>query len=239
VRPDRLVLVVGTGTEVGKTWVAARLLAGLRAAGLRVAARKPAQSFDPGDPPAGLDAAVLASASGEQPDEVCLAVRSYERAMAPPMAAAALGRPGFSVADLLDELRWPDPGDAPGAPVGGLVGVVETAGGVRSPQADDGDAVDLARALAPDVVLLVADAGLGVINAVRLSVGALQAAGPATGSLPGARTMPTVVVVLNRFDAGDPVHRANRDWLADVDGLRVLCLPGDESALVAAAAGAG
>ena len=32
VRPERLVLVCGTGTEVGKTWVAARLLAELRSA---------------------------------------------------------------------------------------------------------------------------------------------------------------------------------------------------------------
>ena len=50
-RPRRLVLVVGTGTDVGKTWVSAHLLATLRAAGLTVAARKPAQSFDPADDP--------------------------------------------------------------------------------------------------------------------------------------------------------------------------------------------
>ena len=53
VRPRRLVAVVGTGTDVGKTWVSARVLRDLRAAGLRVAARKPAQSFDPGDDPGG------------------------------------------------------------------------------------------------------------------------------------------------------------------------------------------
>ena len=48
-RPERLVLVVGTGTEVGKTWVACRLARVLRRRGLIVAARKPAQSYDPGD----------------------------------------------------------------------------------------------------------------------------------------------------------------------------------------------
>jgi dethiobiotin synthetase len=53
------------------------------------------------------------------------------------------------------------------------VGLVETAGGVRSPQADDGDVLDLVAAIAPDHVILVADAGLGTINAVRLSVAAL------------------------------------------------------------------
>ena len=67
VRPRRVVAVVGTGTDVGKTWVAARLLSDLRAAGLRVAARKPAQSFDPDDDPAGLDAAVLGAATRRAP----------------------------------------------------------------------------------------------------------------------------------------------------------------------------
>ena len=52
---------------------------------------------------------------------------------------------------------------------------METAGGVRSPLAgDDGDAVALAGSLMPDVVVLVADAGLGTINAVRLTVAALD-----------------------------------------------------------------
>ena len=45
-RPERVVLVCGTGTEVGKTWVGGRLLDELRARGASVAARKPAQSFD-------------------------------------------------------------------------------------------------------------------------------------------------------------------------------------------------
>ncbi len=39
-RPDLLVAVAGTGTEVGKTWVACRLAAELRARGLAVAARE-------------------------------------------------------------------------------------------------------------------------------------------------------------------------------------------------------
>lgn len=46
-RPQRLIVVVGTRTEVGKTWVTARLLRDLRASGRHVAARKPVQSFDP------------------------------------------------------------------------------------------------------------------------------------------------------------------------------------------------
>ena len=75
--------------------------------------------------------------------------------------------PPFTVADLVERAGL-------AAPASG-VGLVEAAGGVRSPLADDGDAVDLAAALRPDRVVLVADAGLGTINAVRLAVGA---AGP-------------------------------------------------------------
>jgi dethiobiotin synthetase len=216
-RPRRLVVVVGTGTDVGKTWVAARLLRGLRTAGATVAARKPAQSFDPADPPEERDAAVLASASRETAEVVCPPEHWYEVALAPPMAADALGRPPFTVGDLVAGLGWPD--DAAG--VGPDVGLVETAGGLRSPMAADGDCADLVGALAPDLVVVVADAGLGTINAVRLTVGALPAA--VGGS---------VVIVLNRFDPGDGVHERNRAWLADTDGLRVMVTPGEEERLV-------
>jgi dethiobiotin synthetase len=199
-RPARLVFVAGTGTEVGKTWIAAAVLRQLRGGGVRVAARKPAQSFDPSA--ALTDADVLAAATGEDPHDVCAPHRWYGRALAPPMAADALGKPEFTVADLVAELRWPDRID---------VGLVEGAGGPRSPLAHDGDNVALARAISADTILLVADAGLGTINAVRMSVDAF-------GGVP-------VVVVLNRYNTHEPVHRANRDWLGGRCGLDVVVGP--------------
>lgn len=206
-----MVAVVGTGTEVGKTWVAARLLTDLGAAGLRVAARKPAQSFEPSDDPAARDAAVLGAATGESAEEVCPPHRWYDVAMAPPMAAESLGRPPFTIHDLMSELRWPvDAVD---------VGLVETAGGVRSPLAADGDGLAFCAALAPDVVLLVADAGLGTINAVRLSIDALH-------TLPGA-----LAVVLNRFDPAIDLHTRNLEWLRERDALTVVMVPGAEGEL--------
>ncbi|HEY5384332.1 MAG TPA: dethiobiotin synthase [Acidimicrobiales bacterium] len=211
-RPRRVVAVVGTGTDIGKTWVAARLLTGLRAAGLGVAARKPAQSFDPDDDPAGLDAAVLGAATGEPVDEVCPPHRWYETAMAPPMAAESLGRPPFAIDDLMAELVWPDRAVD--------VGLVETAGGVRSPLAADGDCLDYCAALAPDLMVLVADAGLGTINAVRLSAEAMAPLGIAT------------VVVLNRFDASAVLQLRNLEWLRDRDGRQVLTAPGGDAALM-------
>jgi len=215
-RPGRLVLVVGTGTDVGKTWVSARLLAALRAAGSTVAARKPAQSFDPADDPAGFDSAVLGAASGETSERVCPPSRWYEIPMAPPMAADALGRGRLTLAELVEELAWPEP------PV--AVGLVETAGGVRSPQGHDGDVVTMTGVLAPDIVLLVADAGLGTLNSVRLSVDALPGAAP-------------VVVVLNRYDEGNDLHVRNRRWLAEDFGLTVVTMPGGEETLASLVCG--
>jgi dethiobiotin synthetase len=230
-RPRRLVVIVGTGTDVGKTWVAARLLNELRAVGLRVAARKPAQSFEPGDDQATLDAAVLGAASGEAAEEVCPAHRWYEVPMAPPMAAEVLGRPAFSIGDLVTELRWPEDeaagADGADAAQAVDVGLVETAGGVRSPLATDGDCLALCQALDPDLVALVADAGLGTINAVRLSIEALRAHVP-----DGA-----VVVVLNRFDAAVDLHLRNRAWLRGRDALTVVEMPGGETDLAGLVSG--
>jgi dethiobiotin synthetase len=209
-RPAHLVVVVGTGTEVGKTWVTVALARELRARGTSVAARKPAQSFDPEDRSAGrTDAQLLAAATGEEPTAVCPQARWYPVPMAPPMAAAVLGLHRFGVADLVAELSWPD---------GVAVGLVETAGGLRSPIAADGDCLDVAVQLGADLVVLVADAGLGTINAVRLCADALAARAGHGGA--GATASP--IVVLNRFDADDDLHRRNRDWLERLDGLRCV-----------------
>lgn len=210
-RPHRLVAVIGTGTDVGKTWVTARLLDELRQAQRSVAARKPAQSFEPSDDPASYDATILGAASGEEPETVCPPHRWYEMAMAPPMAADALGQPPFTLDMLVEELRWPE------APV--EVGFLETAGGLRSPIADDGDCLALVVATMPDMILLVADAGLGTINSVRLTMGEL------------VRLPADVIVVLNRFDAGSELHHRNLAWLRERDGIQVLITPGSEAEL--------
>jgi dethiobiotin synthetase len=232
----KLVVVTGTGTEVGKTWVAAGLLRLARQAGLAVAARKPLQSLDPGlgsspagplgagsseggslggswgggssggaaSPPAGSDAAVLAAASGEDPDVVCPPERTYLVPMAPPMAAERLGRPVPSLASLAAGL---------GLPAGVDLAVVEGAGGVASPLAADGDAADLARLLGADVAVVVADPSLGVISSARLAARALQPV--------------PVVVHLNRFEPTEELHRLNREWLASRCGLDVTTTIGE------------
>lgn len=202
-RPERLILVVGTATDIGKTWVGGEVLARLRAAGTSVAARKPAQSAD-ADDPGPSDADVLAAATGESPDQVCPPHRWYRVAMAPPMAAVATGQLAPTTDELLDELVWPD--RAGGGPV--AVGWLETVGGPRSPIAIDGDSVTFADRLDPDLIVLVADAGLGTVNAVTLSLAPFDDR-PA-------------VVFLNRFDAADDLHVRNRDWLRTRQRLEVI-----------------
>jgi dethiobiotin synthetase len=199
-RPARLIVITGTGTNVGKTWWGAATARALSARGIAVAARKPVQSFAPDDPL--TDADVLAQATGDDPHAVCPSHRWIPRPLAPPMAGIVLAQPAFAIADLATETKWPPGTD---------VGMVEGAGGVRSPLAHDGDTVDLVHILQPDEVVVVADAGLGTINAVRLTVAAL------------AQT--PVVVALNRFEPTDELHWANHDWLTRRDGTTVVTDP--------------
>lgn len=189
-------VVIGTGTEVGKTWASCELLKYARGRGMLVSARKPAQSFEGSG---ATDADLLGAASGESARDVCAAHRWYPVPMAPPMAAEVLQRPRILIDELRSELSWR--ADA-------QLRLLETAGGLRSPIAHDGDNLDLLVALQPTHVLLVADAGLGAINSVRLCMTQLRDRNTA--------------ILLNRFDAANDLHQRNREWLTERDGLDVI-----------------
>lgn len=210
-RPRRLVVVTGSGTEVGKTWATVQIARHLRAVGLAVAARKPAQSFSPDD--AATDASLLAAATEAAPETVCPPHRWYPVPLAPPMAADALGRPRIGIDDLVGELEWPADVD---------VGLVEGAGGLCSPIAHDGDTLALVDRLRPDLVLFVASPALGVVSSTRLASRAL-------GDTP-------LLVLLNRYDPADEVHQRSRDWLHAVDGLMIVTDTAAAADLVAGAA---
>jgi dethiobiotin synthetase len=202
-----LVVITGTGTDVGKTWYGAALARALHSRGVGVIARKPVQSFDVGDDTAKkTDADVLADATGRPAVEICPEHRWYPCAVAPPMAAEILGRPPFTIADLaIEQLSTLESASA------SAIVLVEGAGGPRSPLADDGDTVDLANALDADAVVLVSDARLGAINAVRL------AAAPFAPR--------PLIVALNRYDAADDLHCRNAAWLQTREGLEVVTSP--------------
>ena len=191
-----VVLVTGTGTEVGKTWAAAGLARLLRRRGRSVAACKPIQSFDPdeGDP---TDAAVLAAATGQHTDAVCPPEHTYPVPLAPPMAARKLGRVCPTLDELAANCRFVATAD---------VGLVEGVGGLYSPMASDGHNLDLIERIEPDLVIVVASAALGGIHDVTACTSPLSAYQRA--------------VFFNRFDPQTEVHVLNVRWLRDT-GLEV------------------
>ena len=218
---ERVVFFTGTGTEIGKTWAAAGLARVLRERGLKVRACKPVQSHDPAEP-VPTDAEVLADATGQSPDAVCPPERTYPVPLAPPMAAAKLGRACPDLDELARICRsGPAPvgveagagagvgaGGADGSSAGAGLCIVEGAGGLYSPLAADGDNLGLIERLDPDRVVVVAPAGLGAIHDVVACAAGLAARRP--------------VVFLNRFDPGAEVHRLNLDWLTAVRGLTAV-----------------
>lgn len=194
--PDVVVFVAGTGTEVGKTWAAAGLAQLLRQRGRNVAACKPVQSYDP-DEDGPTDAAVLAAATGQRPEEICPPEHSYPVPLAPPMAADQLGRPCPTLEELAAACRF----DAAVE-----IGLVEGVGGLYSPVASDGHNLDLIERIEPDLVIVVASAELGGIHdtmACTLPLSAYRQA-----------------VFLNRFDPEVEVHALNARWLRDT-GLEI------------------
>ena len=219
-------LVCGTGTEVGKTWVGSRLLRELRGRGLSVAARKPAQSFDidsegttgSGEPPTPR---CSGRPRARTPTVVAPPFRSYHRAMAPPMAAEALGLPGFTVGELVEEMDWPPDAGAGGRGGDGRRGPVPAGIGRRR--------------LRPARRAGSRCGGAGVRRRPRhhqrrADVDGCAGRGTARAPIP-------VVVVLDRFDGHHEIHRRNREWLAERYGYRVVTLPGEEAALADAVVG--
>lgn len=191
-----VVFVAGTGTEVGKTWAAAGLARLLRDSGRIVTACKPVQSFDPGTG-GPTDAAVLAAATGQNPDAVCPPDHSYPVPLAPPMAARKLQRACPTLDEMAADCRFAATVD---------VGLVEGVGGLYSPIASDGHNLDLIEIIEPDLVIVVASAELGGIHAT------MACTLPLSG-FPRA-------VFCNRFDPRTEIHGLNVRWLRDT-GLEI------------------
>jgi dethiobiotin synthetase len=193
---DDFFLVLGTGTDVGKTWTTCRLIEELRSRGKTVAVRKLIQSYDPDDPRP-TDAELLGAATGEHKYAVCPEHMWFPLPLAPPIAALELGREPPMRSEVIDHYPWTADTD---------FGFVEGAGGVLSPIAVDGDNISLVEHLAPDHLLIVADAGLGAINAVNSAVAALDARQVLDD-------LSSITVFLNLYDDSLALHRRNREWL--------------------------
>lgn len=179
----RTMIVTGTGTGVGKTVVTAAVAALARAAGERVVVVKPAQTgVAPGEPGDLADVVRLAGPM------TTLELARFPEPLAPATAARRAGRSPVTPAQVVDAVcGLTDTAD--------LV-LVEGAGGLLVRLDDDGGTLpDVAAGLrdmgldAP--VLLVAAAGLGVLNTAALTADALARrdlvlVGIVVGSFPSA-----------------------------------------------------
>lgn len=162
------VAIAGSGTDVGKTYVACRLLEDLRARGLRVVPRKPVVSGVDDDDVGSSDTDRLLAAAG-LPQSARDAVSPWRfRAPLAPNAAARLEGVVLSLDAVVGACAVEDEAD---------VVVVETAGGVMSPLTDSTTQLDLLRAVAAPVVLVVEGSYLGWISHTLTALFALQQAG--------------------------------------------------------------
>jgi dethiobiotin synthetase len=157
-----IVVVSGTGTEIGKTVVTAAVAAASLAQGLSVAVLKPAQTGvldgEPGD------AAEVARLAGEI---TAVELARYPEPLAPATAARRAGLPAIGPADIAEAA-------AKLSAVHDVV-LVEGAGGLLVRFDEEGATLADAARLVGARVLLVAPAGLGTLNSAALTAEALAA----------------------------------------------------------------
>jgi len=204
--------ITATDTGVGKTILAAALVAALRARGVPVHVRKPVVTGLDGDPP--FDHELLAGVSGEDPSAVSPA--RFRPAVSPHLAAELAGTV-IDVNALIADVR-----DA-AAPV-----IVEGIGGLLVPLAEGWDVRRMARELGLGVVI-AARPGLGTISHTLLTIEAARSA-----------ELDVRAVVLTPWP-GDPdtIERSNRATIERLGDVEVATLAALAALTVSALAAAG
>jgi dethiobiotin synthetase len=209
--------VTGTDTGVGKTVLGAALLAAIAATGAPVAAHKPAVSGldesaggDPGAPPWPADHELLGAAAAMAPEDV--APLRFGPAVSPQLAAELAGEP-LARERVLDAARAAlasatNDGDA------AATLIVEGAGGLLSPLAEELTVCDLAAALRLPL-LIAARPGLGTINHTLLTLQSARAAG-----------LTVCAVVLTPWpERPSRLEHSNREQIARLGFVEVAVLP--------------
>jgi dethiobiotin synthetase len=198
----RGVFVTGTGTEVGKTVVAAAIARTELARGREVSVFKPAVTgLDEGGE-ADHELLRRAAASNQSDDEI--APYRYGPPASPHLAAALAGE--------RIEPRKVERAAQAAASLGEFL-VCEGVGGLLVPLADGYLVRDLARALGLPLVV-AASPGLGTINHTLLTLEAARSAGLAVAA-----------VVLTPWPGEpDPVERSNREAIESLGGVPVQVL---------------
>lgn len=185
-----IVVITGTGTEVGKTVATAAVAAATLAQGLSVAVLKPAQTGVAEEEPG--DAAEVARLAGPV---TAVELARYPEPLAPATAAVRSGLPPVGPTDIAEAA-------AKLSAVHDVV-LVEGAGGLLVRYDADGNTLADAAALMHAGVLLVAPAGLGTLNTTALTAEALR-----------ARKLTCLGVIIGSW-AGDP-GLAERCNIADL-----------------------
>ena len=199
------VFVTGTGTEVGKTIVAAVIARGALGAGRRVSVFKPAVSgLDDDAGPAPDHELLRRAARSEQSDDEIAPYR-YGPPVSPHLAAEQAG-------EAIEPARLAAAASA--AAERGDYLVCEGVGGFLVPLTPDYLVRDFARELGLPVVV-AAQCGLGTINHTLLTVEAVRRVG-----------LDLIAVVLTPWpDEPGPVERSNRETIERLGDVRVQVLP--------------
>jgi dethiobiotin synthetase len=199
----RGLFVTGTGTEVGKTVVAAAIARTLASDGRTVAVFKPAVTGleDPGE----ADHELLRRAAGSPQSDDEIAPYRFGPAVSPHLAAEMAG-------ERIEPARLRRAAQRASAGVDCLV--CEGVGGLMVPLAPGYLVRDLAHELALPLVV-VASPGLGTINHTLLTLEAARAA-----------ALDVAGVVLTPWpDDPDPIQSSNRRTLESLGGVPVDVLP--------------
>jgi len=192
------IVLLGTGTGIGKTRLTCRLAAALLPLARPVLPLKPVETGFPagsgGEPAPGSDAALLEAAAFHVQHPRPHPLFAFPEPISPHLAAERAGRL-ISLQGILDwiasaEQQFPS-----------VITLIETAGGAFSPLTATDRNVELARQLAADLLVLVAPDRLGVLHDVGAATAAMKAfdRSPdcvALGSLPVA----DVATDLNAFE---------------------------------------
>jgi len=196
-------LITGTGTRVGKTWVGQALALALRSAGKGVVAVKPVETGCYGPPGEREDGVLLARATGQsQPTHAIFRLPDN----VPPTLSS--DRSGITIDFDALVLKIERCGE------NAEFLLIEGAGGLLEPVTWEWNMVDVARAMG-GCSLVVAVDRLGTINQTLLTLSALELAG-----------VPCAGVVLTTPEAPDQSTGTNAAAIARLSGLdRVVTAP--------------
>lgn len=213
----KALFITGTGTDVGKTYVTALIVKRLKDAGMDAGYYKAAISGAEKDEDGNLlagDALYVKEIAELAETQEELVSYVYEAAVSPHLAAQLDNNP-IDLGCVEKEFRR--------ALAAHDYLTMEGSGGIICPLRWDKEQHlildDLVKHLGLGV-LVVADAGLGTINAAVLTIEHLR-----------GRGIPVRGVILNRFHNGDIMEEDNRDMIEAITGVKVIATvqSGDET----------